>query len=161
MTEQHVHQMKSRQCGKSAELCEEVMAGDIKTDLTKEKLVKWIEDCKSLDDDYVEVINANEAFKKRNSNINIISYYKRVAERYELERKNNLEEKEIYKLALAQLEEKNELKSLKEFKSYFEDLYGQGLEVANWHQNGDTEPFDSFFESALDAESKALREESE
>ena len=67
----------------------------------------------------------------------------------------------IHKLALAQLEEKNELKSLKEFKSYFEDLYGQGLEVANWHQNGDTEPFDSFFESALDAEIKALREESE
>ena len=129
--------------------------------LTKEELQKRIEDCKSLDDDYVEVINANEAFKKRNSNINIISYYKRVAERYELERKNNLEEKEIYKLALAQLEEKNELKSLKEFKSYFEDLYGQGLEVANWHQNGDTEPFDSFFESALDAESKALQEESE
>ena len=67
-------------------------------------------------------------------------------------------EKEICELALAQLEEKNELKSLKEFKSYFEELYGQGLEVANWHQNGDTEPFDSFFESALDAESKALQE---
>lgn len=25
-------------------------------------------------------------------------------------------------------------------------FYGQGLEVANWHQNGDLEPLDSFFE---------------
>lgn len=26
-------------------------------------------------------------------------------------------------------------------------LYGQNLEVANWHKNGDTEPMDNFFES--------------
>lgn len=25
-------------------------------------------------------------------------------------------------------------------------LYGQNMEVANWHQNGDLEPIDSFFE---------------
>ena len=35
-------------------------------------------------------------------------------------------------------------------KEYFDELYGQGLEVANWHQNGATEPFDSFYDSALD-----------
>jgi hypothetical protein len=34
------------------------------------------------------------------------------------------------------------------FKSYWDALYGQGLEVANWHKNGDLEPFDSFYESA-------------
>ena len=34
------------------------------------------------------------------------------------------------------------------FYDYFKDLYGTGLEVANWHQNGDTEPFDNFFDSA-------------
>ena len=36
------------------------------------------------------------------------------------------------------------------FKEYFDELYGNGLEVVNWHQNGDTEPFDNFYESALD-----------
>ena len=31
------------------------------------------------------------------------------------------------------------------FKEYFDKLYGNGLEVVNWHQ-----PFDNFYESALD-----------
>lgn len=36
------------------------------------------------------------------------------------------------------------------FKQYFDELYGQGLEVANWHQNGGLEPFDNFYESAIE-----------
>lgn len=36
------------------------------------------------------------------------------------------------------------------FKDYFDDLYGEGLEIANWHLNGELEPFDSFYESAND-----------
>ena len=36
------------------------------------------------------------------------------------------------------------------FKEYFDELYGQGLEIANWHQNGDLEPFDNFYDSAID-----------
>ena len=36
------------------------------------------------------------------------------------------------------------------FKEYFKDFYGQGLEVANWHQNGELEPFDNFYESAIE-----------
>ena len=43
-----------------------------------------------------------------------------------------------------------ENRALSAFKDYFDDLYGQGLEIAKWHQNGDTEPFDSFYDSALD-----------
>lgn len=39
---------------------------------------------------------------------------------------------------------------LKKFKEYFDEMYGQGLEVAKWHINGDLEPFDSFYESALE-----------
>ena len=35
------------------------------------------------------------------------------------------------------------------FKAYFDTLYGQGLEIANWYQNGDTEPFDNFYDSAV------------
>lgn len=31
-------------------------------------------------------------------------------------------------------------------KEMREAFYGQNLEVANWHQNGDLEPIDKFFE---------------
>lgn len=41
-----------------------------------------------------------------------------------------------------------EVNGLKAFYNYFAELYGEGLEIANWHQNGDLEPFDNFFESA-------------
>jgi hypothetical protein len=36
------------------------------------------------------------------------------------------------------------------FQMYFDTLYGQGLEIANWHLNGETEPFDNFYENALE-----------
>lgn len=42
-----------------------------------------------------------------------------------------------------------EIERLKAFKSYFDGLYGKGLDVANWHLNSELEPFDNFFESAL------------
>lgn len=45
--------------------------------------------------------------------------------------------------------QKAEIDKLNKFKSYFDDLYGKGLAVANWHLNGETEPFDNFYESAL------------
>lgn len=45
--------------------------------------------------------------------------------------------------------QKTEIERLQAFKSYFDELYGKGLEVANWHLNGNTEPFDNFYESAL------------
>ncbi|WP_156320911.1 hypothetical protein [Bacillus sp. JCM 19041] len=35
------------------------------------------------------------------------------------------------------LKEENE--KLKAFRDYFDELYGDGLEVANWHLNGDLE----------------------
>ena len=47
------------------------------------------------------------------------------------------------------------VKQLETFKKYWSELYGEGLEVANWHQNGDTEPFDNFFDSAETEESNA------
>lgn len=40
------------------------------------------------------------------------------------------------------------VKPYKAFYDYFKELYGTGLEIANWHMNGDLEPFDNFFESA-------------
>lgn len=45
---------------------------------------------------------------------------------------------------------KAEVERLTAFKSYFDELYGKGLDIANWHKNGDLEPFDSFYNSALE-----------
>ena len=50
------------------------------------------------------------------------------------------------------------LKASQAFKSYFDDLYGQGLEISNWHMNGDTEPFDNFYDSAMEEYENAERE---
>ena len=49
---------------------------------------------------------------------------------------------------IKELEKEN--RKLKAFYEYWEELYGQGLEIANWHLNGNLESFDSFFEDALE-----------
>ena len=46
--------------------------------------------------------------------------------------------------------EEKELEALRAFKAYFDSLYGTGLEIANWHYNGTTEPFDNFYDSAME-----------
>ena len=40
------------------------------------------------------------------------------------------------------------IKTFLEFYEYWSSLYGQGLEIMNWHQNGEPESFDNFYESA-------------
>lgn len=57
-----------------------------------------------------------------------------------------LETVEQYKV----LGTKDELEAVKRFKQYFDELYGEGLEVANWHQNGELESFDNFYDSACE-----------
>lgn len=42
------------------------------------------------------------------------------------------------------------IKNFSRFYAYWSQLYGEGLEVTNWHLNGDTEPFDNFYESAVE-----------
>lgn len=42
-------------------------------------------------------------------------------------------------------------KKYESFYEYFSALYGTGLEVANWHLNGDMESFDSFFNAASES----------
>ena len=49
---------------------------------------------------------------------------------------------------LEAVEEKRD--AYKRAKEYWDSLYGQGLEIAKWHMNGKTEPFDNFWESAED-----------
>ena len=46
----------------------------------------------------------------------------------------------------------DENEALRQFRECFDGLYGTGLDVANWHMNGDFEPFDTFYESALEFE---------
>lgn len=41
------------------------------------------------------------------------------------------------------------IKSLQAFKDYFDGLYESNLEVLGYHLNGDTVPFDDFYQSAL------------
>ena len=36
------------------------------------------------------------------------------------------------------------------FKEYFDELYGQGLQVANWNLNGTLVDFDDFYDSAIE-----------
>lgn len=50
------------------------------------------------------------------------------------------------KAKLDKLSKEND--SLKAYKNYFADCYGQGYEVANYHLNGDLEPLDSFIDGA-------------
>jgi hypothetical protein len=58
---------------------------------------------------------------------------------------------EKYENAKTEVERlEKEIKALLAFKDYFSDLYGHGLEIANWHENGELEYFDMFYESAVD-----------
>lgn len=65
------------------------------------------------------------------------------------------EEQHQYEQTIRTLQQQN--KQLEAFKKYWSELYGEGLEIANWHQNGDTEPFDNFFDSAEEEARDALR----
>lgn len=49
-----------------------------------------------------------------------------------------------------------EIPALKAFKEYFGDMYGKGLEVANFHLNGELEPFDNFYENACSCKEKGV-----
>lgn len=50
----------------------------------------------------------------------------------------------------------NELIRLRRFKEYWDELYGKGLEVANWHMNGELEDLDNFYDSAMDEYDKEI-----
>lgn len=53
------------------------------------------------------------------------------------------------------------LEQLQQFKEYFDSLYGNGLDVANWHRNGDMESFDTFYESAVESMNEVKTEKTE
>lgn len=85
-----------------------------------------------------DVITANQNYKHiKELRENALELAHRTNKRF-LEAKKELQEA------------KAELESLRAFKSYFDELYGTGLDVANWHENGALEPFDSFYDSAVE-----------
>lgn len=47
---------------------------------------------------------------------------------------------------------------LLKFKEFFDELYGEGLEIANWHHNGDLEEFDNFYDSAIESMNQERKE---
>lgn len=74
-------------------------------------------------------------------------YYKEMIEAYrDMPNHDEIETKALQESIKKQIEDA--VTPYKAFFDYFFELYGQGLEIANWHQNGDLEPFDDFFESA-------------
>lgn len=44
----------------------------------------------------------------------------------------------------------NTAKEYRAFKEFFDALYGHNLTVENWHLNGVLEPFDNFYDKAVD-----------
>lgn len=70
---------------------------------------------------------------------------------YKIEVSNKLYEYENTGLTPEEIKDLQvENKKLKLFKKYFDDLWGIGLEIANWHLNGEVESFDNFYESAIE-----------
>ncbi len=67
----------------------------------------------------------------------------------------SLEENDKLKAEIEQL--KAELEQSLKFKDYFMELYNQGLEVSNWHLNGDLEPLTNFIDSALEEAEQHLK----
>lgn len=85
--------------------------------------------------------------------IKLISEVNRSIDDYEI-LKNDYDElqERCYESDMGYEELERKTDKLQAFYDCMRELYGQGLEVANWHLNGDLEPFDNFFDSAEEAE---------
>ena len=85
-----------------------------------------------------------EKLKKREEE-HIISF-----EKMGIGKSNHRTDKELFEVAITAIN----------FKQYFDNLYGKGLNIENWHLNGELEPFDNFYESAISyAEPKEIEGE--
>lgn len=67
---------------------------------------------------------------------------------YRAEKTMNVSRKYLHKIDLINRQQA-EIEELQAFKSYFDELYGTSLDIANYHLNGALESFDNFYESAL------------
>ena len=84
----------------------------------------------------------------------IVEGWLREAMEFGEERHNEPYEKAIH--ALEEIQQYRAIGTVSEFreamffKKYFMELYGEGLEVANWHLNGDLELLDNFIDEAVE-----------
>lgn len=115
--------------------------------MTDKDIIKALECCKKDGCD-----NCHNDFGNCYANLAVCSHD--LINRQKAEYNNLLEQFRILDCECERLEkadenQKAEIERLKAFKSYFDELYGKGLDVENWHLNGALEPFDNFYESAL------------
>lgn len=61
-----------------------------------------------------------------------------------------IKDKQIAVLQALCEEMENTAKEYRAFKEFFDALYGRNLTVGNWHLNGALEPFDNFYDKAVD-----------
>lgn len=61
-----------------------------------------------------------------------------------------IKNKQIAVLQFLCEEMENTAKEYQAFKEFFDALYGRNLTVGNWHLNGALEPFDNFYDKAVD-----------
>lgn len=61
-----------------------------------------------------------------------------------------IKDKQIAVLQALCEEMENIAKEYRAFKEFFDALYGRNLTVGNWHLNGALEPFDNFYDKAVD-----------
>lgn len=62
----------------------------------------------------------------------------------------DIKDKQIAVLQSLCEEMENTAKEYRAFKEFFDALYGRGLTVGNYHLNGALEPFDNFYDKAVD-----------
>jgi hypothetical protein len=69
-----------------------------------------------------------------------------------LQKVNVSDDTEIQHLREENAAQAEEIKKLQTYMYRVLSFYGTGLSVLNWHDNGDSEPWDSFFDDNMDAE---------
>lgn len=117
--------------------------------MTKQEAIEILEEVKELDD---TMYAYNPAY------MNALDMAIKALKEIQLYKDNKLYlvPEDVYSRQCSELDTYKEIGTVEEcrkakrFKEYFDELYGIGLEVANWHQNGNTEPFDNFYDAAID-----------
>ena len=120
-------------------LCIECPRGNNKehTALCQENLIRYAFDL--INRQKAEIENLRDILYDADG-VNLVNYWYQQCKIAENGCRNFEEENENLKA---------EIERLTAFKSYFDGLYGKGLDVANWHENGELEPFDNFYDDAV------------
>ena len=125
--------------------------------MTDKEIINALECCKSeLADDALCLIKRQQEYIERlerheKTYISIIETKVKEIKRLEtLSELANIRGNDYRVMRNRAVKAEKDSDKLRAFKSYFDELYGEGLEVANYHLNGALEPFDNFYESALE-----------